>query len=355
MSAAQKSMMILAFESSCDDTACAVVAAEASGRYNIVAQCVSSQIQIHQKFGGVVPEVASREHLAQIIPLLDKTLQDAGISLENIDLFAATAGPGLVGSLLVGAQVAKGLAFAQKKPVMGVHHLEGHIAAVCFLDRKIRFPALALLVSGGHTCLIHMDSFTSYRLIGQTRDDAAGEAFDKIGKVLGFNYPAGPMIDKLAQTGHPALGFIKIPKLMNSSDSRFDFSFSGLKTWALQNLGRLSAQYKQEHLADICALVQAAIVEQLYRKAQMAITSSEYHSLILSGGVACNQGLRDALEQLAGQQQVEFFVPPKFLCTDNAAMIACAAHQRYLIGEKDNLDFSVKPYWPLFTSDKSTR
>ena len=347
MSSGNESTTVLALESSCDDTACAVIKAFKEGPYTILSQRVISQIEVHKKFGGVVPEVASREHLAHIIPLVEETLLSAGVGLDDIDLFAATSGPGLVGSLLVGTQVAKSLAFAKQRPVLGVNHLEGHIMAVCFLEHQVVFPALALLVSGGHTCLISMDSFTTYHLMGQTRDDAAGEAFDKIGKIMGLGYPAGPAIDQLSKLGDA--DYLKIPKMMRTTTAGLDFSFSGLKTWAMQHLGKLSSEEKQNRLPDICASVQHAIVDQLLYKVQNALDTGEYRSLILSGGVACNQSLRQNLSLLAAQKRIGFYVPPKELCTDNAAMIACAGFIRYSLGERSDLDFPVRPNWPFPT------
>lgn len=351
--------LILGLESSCDETACAVVEADGAGPVRVLSDVIASQAQLHQRYGGVVPEVASRHHLQNVIPTLEEALARSGKDLDAIDAIAVTRGPGLVGALLVAVQVAKAIAFARDLPLCGVHHLEGHLLAPFLLDPEGTgpppFPHLGLLVSGGHTSLILVRDFGRYQVLGSTRDDAAGEAFDKVGKMLGLGYPAGPVIDRLAETGDPAA--ITLPRAMRGPKGGLDFSFSGLKTALANHLKEHALPHPQgQALADLCASFQAAIIEQLVRKTRMALSSSlapedRPGAVVLSGGVACNRGLRVALRALADELGVSFHVAPPRWCTDNAAMIACAGyhHLRLRPAEAADLTLNAVATWPLGT------
>jgi N6-L-threonylcarbamoyladenine synthase len=352
--------LILGLESSCDETACAIVEADGPGPVRVLSDVIASQAQLHQRYGGVVPEVASRQHLLNIIPTLEEALARAGKQLDNIDAIAVTRGPGLVGALLVAVQVAKAIAFARGLPLCGVHHLEGHLLAPFLHDPTGAgpppFPHLGLLVSGGHTSLILVRDFGRYQVLGSTRDDAAGEAFDKVGKMLGLGYPAGPVIDRLAETGDP--GAVVLPRSMRGPKGGLDFSFSGLKT-ALANHLKDHPQPQGQALADLCASFQAAIVEQLVRKTRMALSlllppEDRPRAVVLSGGVACNRGLRAALRALAADLGLSFHVAPPRWCTDNAAMIACAGHHHLRLGpgqgETADLTLNAVATWPLGTA-----
>src|SRR5882672_10982748 len=283
-------MLVLGVETSCDETAAAVVE---DGR-RVRADVVASQILVHAEYGGVVPEVASRQHTATIAPVLRRAVADAGIGFADLDGIAVTCGPGLVGALLVGVETAKALAYALGKPLVGVNHLAGHLAAVFLEDPSLPgpppFPHLALLVSGGHTALIRVDGPGATRLLGATRDDAAGEAFDKVGKMLGLGYPGGPVVDRLAQTGNPEA--VTFPRAMRGRG--LDFSFSGMKTAAATHLQRHGVPVGQA-LADLCASFQAAVVDQLVHKTEVALEQLKLRDLVLAGGVACNRGLRAEL------------------------------------------------------------
>ncbi len=316
-------MLILAIESSCDETAAAVV----RDGNTILSSVISSQIDLHRPFGGVVPELASQEHLNKIEPIVSDALKRANIELADVDAIAVTQGPGLVGSLLVGVCYAKALAFGLRKPIVGVNHIEGHFYSVVFENPPIEYPALALIVSGGHTNLFHVPEEGKYKVISRTRDDAAGEAFDKAAKLLGLGYPGGPEIEKLAKQGNPVAYKFTRPKI---SDGRPDFSFSGLKT-AVSRL--LKEESESVITADVAASFQSAIVRQLIDTTASVAKELRPKTMIVAGGVACNLALREAAKKLADDMSVPVYFPSRHLSTDNAAMIAAAAYPKFARGE----------------------
>jgi tRNA N6-adenosine threonylcarbamoyltransferase len=336
-------VLVLGIETSCDETAAAIV--EDSRR--VLADVVASQILVHAPYGGVVPEVASRQHVATIVPVIQRTVADAGIALGELDAIAVTCGPGLVGALLVGVETAKSLAFALGKPLVGVNHLAGHLAAV-FLgdDAPPPFPHLALLVSGGHTALIRVNEPGKTVLLGATRDDAAGEAFDKVGKLLGLGYPGGVAIDRLAATGNPRA--VELPRALPARDE-LDFSFSGLKTAVATRLAKTGVP-EGAALADFCASFQSAVVDVLVRKSRRALVREGLDALVVCGGVAANRGLRAALAEAARADGFGLFIPPPKRCTDNAAMIAAEGSALFLRGKRSGLDLAVDPGLPLSLS-----
>jgi N6-L-threonylcarbamoyladenine synthase len=319
-------MLVLTIESSCDETSAAVIE---DGR-RILSNAVASQIPVHQKYGGVVPELASRNHIRDIIPTVNRALDDAGVVLEDIEGFGVTAGPGLVGSLLVGVETAKGLAFSHDRPCVGLNHLEGHLTAALLdlpdLDSP-DFPYIGLIASGGHSDLYIVHDLGDYTLLGRTRDDAAGEAFDKVAKMLGLPYPGGVEIDKLATDGDPDA--IDFPRPMWTRKN-LDFSFSGLKTAVLNHLDEHGIPEGDE-LADLCASFQEAVVDVLVMKTMAAAYQNDVGRVVLSGGVACNSRLRSMAREAAAEEGVELFVAPPRLCTDNAAMLGRIA-EFYLKG-----------------------
>jgi N6-L-threonylcarbamoyladenine synthase len=309
-------MLVLAIETSCDETAAAVVR---DGR-EILSSVVSSQIAIHAEYGGVVPEIASRKHLELISPVINQALGEAGVSLSAIEGVVVTRGPGLSGALLVGLSVAKAVAFSCGIPYVGVHHIEGHIFAA-FLERPVEFPFLALVVSGGHTHLYHVEGFGRYTTLGRTIDDAAGEAFDKSGKIMGLEYPAGARIDSLAQGGNAAA--VNLPRPM-INDGTLRFSFSGLKTALMQHVAKYPVTIPGQAASDLCASFQKAVCDVLASKTSAALEQTGAQRLVVAGGVACNSGLRGAMARLAREQGVELHIPGPSLCGDNAAMLAVA-------------------------------
>jgi len=339
-------MLVLGVETSCDETAASVVE---DGR-RVRSDVVASQILVHAEYGGVVPEVASRQHVATIVPVLRRAVADAGIGFADLDGVAVTCGPGLVGALLVGVETAKALAYALGKPLVGVNHLAGHLAAA-FLDDAAPFatpgpppyPHLALLVSGGHTALIRVDGPGATRLLGATRDDAAGEAFDKVGKMLGLGYPGGVVVDRLSATGNARAH--ALPRALAGRDD-LDFSFSGLKTAVSTLLAGLPAP-EGAALADLCASFQAAVVDVLVRKSRRALAREGLRALVVCGGVAANRGLRAGLAAAAGEDGFDLFIPPPKRCTDNASMIAAAGTQLLARGTRSGLDLGVDPGLPL--------
>jgi tRNA N6-adenosine threonylcarbamoyltransferase len=321
-------MVVLGIETSCDETAAAVLAGG-----TLRSSVVESQDPIHARYGGVVPELASRRHLEVILPVVTRALTDAGVQLGDLDGIAVTHGPGLVGSLLVGLSAAKALAYARALPLVGVNHLEGHIFAGRLTDPTLEPPFLALVVSGGHTALYACDTPLRYRLVGQTRDDAAGEAFDKVAKLLGLGYPGGPVVERTARAGDPkAIAF----PLAQFQDGAPDFSFSGLKT-AVSLYVRQHAPLAPGPIADVCASFQATAVKMLVRKTIRAARQLGIRRILLTGGVAANRALRDALEVECAERGYAWTAPPPRLCTDNAAMIAAAGAARLAAGERADL------------------
>ena len=333
-------MKVLGIETSCDETAAAVVE---DGR-RALSDVVATQIELHRRWGGVVPELASRNHVMQVMPVVDEALSRAGVDVADLDGIAVTSGPGLVGALLVGVQVAKALAAAWEKPLVKVNHLEGHLVASFLAEPAPAFPFLGLVVSGGHTSLYAAQGFGHYRLLGATRDDAAGEAFDKGAKLLGLPYPGGVAIDRLARSGNPAA--VRFPKAIVRG-SELDFSFSGLKTALLHHV-RKHGVAEGQALQDLCASYQEAIVGALVQKLFRAARRLSFARIVLSGGVAANSRLRAAVVAKASEyEDVEVFLPPPRLCTDNAAMIAAAGTQALLRGERQGADLNADAGWRL--------
>lgn len=317
-------MLVLGIETSCDETAAAVVR---DGR-EILSDVVSTQIEIHRRWGGVVPELASRNHVLQVMPVVDEAMEKSGVSLDEIDGIAVTSGPGLIGALLVGVQVGKAIAWAKKKPIVGVNHLEGHLLAIRLGKDAPEPPFLGLVVSGGHTSLYAVEDYGRYRFLGATLDDAAGEAFDKVAKLLGLPYPGGVEIDRLAKEGDPKA--IRFPRGMTKRAS-LDFSFSGLKTAAMYHLQKHGIPEGQA-LADFCASVQEAIADVLTRKALRAARQAGMRRLVLCGGVAANSRLRALALERGADSEIDVHVPEKRLCTDNGAMIAVAGYETFRRG-----------------------
>jgi N6-L-threonylcarbamoyladenine synthase len=328
-------MIVLGIESSCDETAAAVLEDGRRVRSSIVA----SQDAVHAPYGGVVPELASRRHLEVIVPVVERALAEAGTRLPDLDGIAVTHGPGLVGSLLVGCALAKSLAWAHRRPLVGVNHLEGHIFAASLTDDPPAHPFLALVVSGGHTALYHVRAPLSYALVGETRDDAAGEAFDKVAKLLGLGFPGGPIIERVARTGSPTAIPFPLAQITNQAP---DFSFSGLKTAVSLHVKR-NQPLSEADVADVAASFQAAAVKMLVRKTVKAALRLGVPRVVVTGGVAANGALRAALAAEAGEHGLRLHVPPPRLCTDNAAMIAAAGTARLLAGERAGLDLNAVP------------
>ncbi len=327
---------ILAIESSCDETAAAVVV---NGR-NVRSNVISTQIPLHTLYGGVVPEIASRKHIERINQVVKQALSDAGETLGTIDAIAVTYGPGLVGALLVGVAEAKAIAFAAKKPLIGVHHIEGHISANYIENKDLEPPFLCLVVSGGHTHLVRVCDYGKYEILGRTRDDAAGEAFDKVARAIGLGYPGGPKIEKCAHEGNPeAIAFTR-PKV---SDGVYDFSFSGLKSAVLNYINGATMKGETICEADIAASFQQAVIDTLASHAAMAIDEFKMDKFAIAGGVASNQTLRAAMEDMCRAKGVAFYHPSPILCTDNAAMIGAAAYHEYLDGHFAGWDLNAVP------------
>ena len=334
----QRMATILAIETSCDETAVAIVK-----NYEVLSSIVSSQIELHQTYGGVVPELASRQHLEIINPCISQAMSEAEIGWQQIDAIAATCTPGLVGALLVGVAAAKTLAMIHHKPFLGVHHLEGHIYASYLAQPELKPPFLCLLVSGGHTSSIHVKDYGEYQLLGSTRDDAAGEAFDKVARLLDLGYPGGPIIDRLAQQGNPKAfqlpeGKISLPE---GGYHPYDYSFSGIKTAVLRLIEKLEPQGAIP-VADIAASFQNTVARVLTQRSVQCALDANLSTITIGGGVAANSGLRKYLQQAGAKHQLKVYCPPLKFCTDNAAMIGCAAAQHFNLGRTSPLNLGVQ-------------
>ena len=329
-------MLILGIESSCDETAAAVVK---NGR-EVLSNIISSQIDIHTLYGGVVPEIASRKHIERINYVIEEALCTAGVTLKDIDAISVTYGPGLVGALLVGVNTAKAISYAARKPLVGVHHIEGHIAANYIEHPGLEPPFLCLVVSGGHTHLVQVEAYNDFRIIGYTHDDAAGEAFDKVARAIGLGYPGGPEIDRLAKQGNPyAIGFPRA----KVDGHEFDFSFSGLKSAVLNYLNGCSMKGMEVNTADVAASFQQAVIDVLAERAMGAAIKTGRNCIAVAGGVAANSALRAAMEENCSKNGIKLYYPSPVYCTDNAAMIAVQGYYNYLAGKRDGLDLNAIP------------
>ena len=331
-------MLLLALESSCDETSAAVVK---DGR-TVLSNIIASQIKVHAEYGGVVPEIASRKHLEAVSLVVEQALAKAGVGFGDLEGVAVTQGPGLAGALLVGISVAKGISLGCDIPLVGVNHIEGHLLAV-FLEAPVEFPFIALAVSGGHSHLYRVDGVGRYTTLGQTVDDAAGEAFDKVAKLVGLPYPGGVAIDRLAATGDPHA--IKFPRPL-LHDGTYNFSFSGLKTAVLTHVNK-HPEAKEGGINDLAASFQAAVCEVLTKKTAAAIAATGIKRLVVAGGVACNSALRASMKSFAGENGVELSIPAPLLCADNAAMIAVPGEFYLQQGIKSGFDLDALPVWPL--------
>lgn len=332
----KEDVLILAIESSCDETAAAVVK---NGR-EVLSNVINTQIAIHTEYGGVVPEIASRKHIENINPVIKKALEDAGVTLDDIDAIGVTYGPGLVGALLVGVAEAKAIAFAKNKPLVGVHHIEGHISANYVENKELEPPFVALVVSGGHTHLVKVNDYGEYEIVGRTRDDAAGEAFDKVARAIGLGYPGGPKIDKLAKEGNPDA--IEFPRA-HVDDAPYDFSFSGIKSAVLNYINSANMQGREINRADVAASFQKAVVDALVSRAVRLAKECGMDKLAIAGGVASNSALRAAVQEECAKNNIKFYSPSPVLCTDNAAMIGAAAYYEYIKGVRHGYDLNAVP------------
>ena len=332
----EKDIITLAIETSCDETSVAVLK---NGR-EVLSNVISSQIDIHRKFGGVVPEVASRKHIENINIIIQQALDEANITFDDIDLIGVTRGPGLVGALLVGISSAKAIAYPLNKPIVGVNHIEGHICANYIEHKDLQPPFTCLVVSGGHTYLIYVRDYTDYELVGRTRDDAAGEAFDKVARALGLPYPGGPVIDKLAKEGNKDA--VEFPRVYLEHNS-YDFSFSGLKTAVLNYLNQARQKGEEIIVKDVAASFQQAVIEVLVEKSIHLAKERHSDRIVIAGGVAANEGLRSLMEKRGNEENIKILYPSRILCTDNAAMIGSAAYFNYINGKVSDLYLNVVP------------
>jgi len=333
---ASKDILILAIESSCDETAAAVVK---NGR-EILSNVIFSQIALHTVYGGVVPEIASRKHIEKINQVIEEALQEAGVTLKDITAIAVTYGPGLVGALLVGVSAAKAISFATGIPLIGVHHIEGHISANYIENKELEPPFVCLVASGGHSHLVQVKGYGEYEIIGRTRDDAAGEAFDKVARAIGLGYPGGPKIDKLAKEGNPDA--IPFPRA-KVAENEYDFSFSGLKSAVLNYLNGCQMKGEEYNQADIAASFQKAVTDVLVENAMRAVKEYGLSKFAIAGGVASNSTLRAAMKEACEKNNVEFYHPSPIFCTDNAAMIGVAAYYEYMNGTRHGWDLNAVP------------
>ena len=332
----KKDIKILAIECSCDETAAAVVVNGRELRSNVI----SSQIALHTLYGGVVPEIASRKHIEKINQVIEQALSDAHMTLDDIDAIGETYDPGLVGALLVGVAEAKAIAYARKNPIVGVHHIEGHISANYIENKDLAPPFLALVVSGGHTHLVRVVDYGKYEILGKTRDDAAGEAFDKVARAVGLGYPGGPKIDKLAKEGNPDA--IEFPRA-KVAGSEYDFSFSGLKSSVLNYINKCEMKKEAFDRADLVASFQNAVVDVLVTHAIHACREYNFEKFAIAGGVASNSALRSAMSKACEDNGIKFYHPSPILCTDNAAMIGAAAYYEYKAGVRSSWDLNAVP------------
>ena len=332
----KKDIYILGIESSCDETAASVVK---NGR-EVLANVISSQIDLHTLYGGVVPEIASRKHIERINQVIEEALTTAHMTLDDLDAIGVTYGPGLVGALLVGVAEAKAISYAKKLPLVGVHHIEGHISANYIENPDLEPPFVCLVVSGGHTHLVVVRDYGKYEILGRTRDDAAGEAFDKVARAIGLGYPGGPKIDKISKEGNPEAIAFPRPKF---EDSPYDFSFSGLKSAVLNYLNGCQMKGIKVNRADVAASFQKAVCDVLVEHAMIAVKESGLNKFAIAGGVASNSALRAAFEKACAERQIEFYHPSPIFCTDNAAMIGVAAYYEFIAGKRDGLDLNAVP------------
>jgi N6-L-threonylcarbamoyladenine synthase len=332
----EKDIVILAIETSCDETAAAVVK---NGR-TVLSNIISSQIDLHTLYGGVVPEIASRKHIEKINQVIKEALEHAEVTLEDIDAIGVTYGPGLVGALLVGVAEAKAISYATKKPLVGVHHIEGHVSANFIENKDLEPPFLCLIVSGGHTHLVIVKEYGKYEIIGRTHDDAAGEAFDKVARAIGLGYPGGPKVDKLAKEGNKQA--IMFPRA-NITGSPYDFSFSGVKSAVLNHLNSCAMKNEEVNKADIAASFQEAVIDALVTKTIAAAKNFKMNRIAIAGGVAANSALRQSMEEACKKQGFSLYYPSPIFCTDNAAMIGAAAYYEYLNGTRHDLQLNAVP------------
>lgn len=332
----KKDIYILGIESSCDETAASVVK---NGR-EVLSNVISSQIDLHTLYGGVVPEIASRKHIERINQVIEEALTTANMTLDDLDAIGVTYGPGLVGALLVGVAEAKAISYAKKLPLVGVHHIEGHISANYIENPDLEPPFVCLVVSGGHTHLVVVRDYGKYKILGRTRDDAAGEAFDKVARAIGLGYPGGPKIDKISKEGNPEAIAFPRPKF---EDSPYDFSFSGLKSAVLNYLNGCQMKGVEINRADVAASFQKAVCDVLVEHAMIAVKESGLNKIAIAGGVASNSALRAAFEKACAERQIEFYHPSPIFCTDNAAMIGSAAYYEFIAGKRDGLDLNAVP------------
>ena len=335
-----KDITVLGIESSCDETAAAVVK---NGR-TMLSNVIYSQIDLHTVYGGVVPEIASRAHIEKINQVIRKALSDAQLELDDIDAVAVTAGPGLVGALLVGVSTAKAISYAKNIPLIGVHHIKGHVCANYIEAPELEPPFLCLVASGGHTHLVKVMGYTEYEIIGRTRDDAAGEAYDKIARAIGLGYPGGPKVEKAALSGNKEAYSFPRPKI---DDNPYDFSFSGVKSAVLNTINAANMKGESVVQADIAASFQAVVIDSVKERAALAIDEFGLKKFAMAGGVASNRSIRKALKELCSKKNAEFYCPRPILCTDNAAMIGCAGYYEYLKGNFAGLDLNAYPNMPF--------
>ncbi len=329
-------LLTLAIESSCDETAAAVML---EGR-EVLSNIISSQIEIHKQYGGVVPEIASRHHLENVNTVVDHALEKAGVTIDDVDMIGVTYGPGLVGALLIGLATAKAYALAADKPLIGVHHMQGHISANYIEHRDLEPPFMSLIISGGHTNIVEVTGYNQCRVLGGTRDDAAGEAYDKVARVLGLGYPGGPLIDRLAKQGNPHAVEFKRVFLEKGS---LDFSFSGIKTGVLNYINSEKQAGREINQADVAASFQAAVLDVIVAKTVKAAKDMDKDKIVLAGGVASNSRLREMMSEECRKSGIKLYYPSPILCTDNAAMIGCAAYYKYIAGECDDLTLDAVP------------